>query len=185
MANGILTLAPTYWDNDGTLELTCWSGGVAYWGDKYITDRTQEDIAEWEELRQKVISQTATEDEFSAWLNMSLRGCLNYKDFNRYGRILIYLAQIATQIRYPYTPKINWRINDNITSEEVNKLLSNIQTIRDLTGNPPQTPQVPTEIKDYNDANDIERILAVGNQTIINTQLGFRYCGDTYAGGAY
>lgn len=159
---------------------------MAYIDDEIvITDRTQDDVIHWEQLRNKVIEQTATDAELTEWLTMELRGCLNYKDFNRWGRILNYLATQGIQVVYPTIPKTDWEVNDDISQDELDKLFANLQVVRNITGTPRQTPQVPTEIKDYNDANTIETILKVGNETIVNTQLGWKYCGDVYAGNTY
>lgn len=57
--------------------------------------------------------------------------------------------------------------------------------IRNLTGIPTPTPQVPTAIVGFGDVNAIEEILVTGEETIHNTQLGFRYCGEIYSNGSY
>lgn len=153
---------------------------------EYITDRTINDVNEWYELRTKVINDTATEDELIRWLLMEeIRGCLNYKDFNRWGTLLKFLAKKGIQIAYPTVPKTNWKVNDNITHSDITELLANVRVVRNLTGVPHSTPQVPSSIMDYRDANAIETILKVGYETIINTQLGFRYCGEIYSGNTY
>lgn len=153
--------------------------------DFLITDRTADDVRYWQELRDKVINDTATDEELAEWLTMELKGCLNYKDFNRINTILNYLRTKGIQVVYPTEPKTDWEINDEVTQTEINNFLANIQVIRNIKGTPSASPQVPSAITDYNDMNDIETILLIGDETLHNTQLAWKYSGEINSGGSY
>lgn len=97
------SLKKVYWDNDGTTELVHWKNDTLVI--PMVTDRTIDDVIDWETLRNKIINQTATASEIAEWKTYEMRGCLNHTDFNRYGKVLKYLAVSANQITYPYPPK--------------------------------------------------------------------------------
>lgn len=152
-----------------------------------VTDRTAEDVKRWKYLRDKGFANFTRDEQYEWWDGM--KGAYNKGDLNRVGEALNYLRDrllSANYITYQtnFTAKTNWRINSVPTADDLTHYLQCVSNIREAMAQFPTTPPTPTDIGalDYEEANNIEKIL-IDVETLINNMLAARhFCGDVYAG---
>ena len=160
-----------------------------------ITDRTAEDVKYWEHLRNKGFADM-TEAERAEWLAGTLKGAYNAGDLNRVGEALNYLRDRLLSANYityrtNFTAKTDWTIASIPTHDDVVHYKTCVATVRKAMAQFPTTPPAPKTTGgtldnigalDYEEANNIEKIL-LDVETLINNMLAARhYCGDVYAG---
>lgn len=184
--------------------------------DDLVYDRTQADVDRVKELTKKMqqgvqsavipanvlvadINQTTlakqvlTESDVAEW-KAGMKGAWNYKDINRVGEAVEYLAQRyaaipdeieeyrvnksvgeSSDFSVPYTPgdisvtaKKNWTVADIMSKAAAKTFLEDLIMVRKQLTLPSDTPLVPTNLDgmDYNTANDIEKMLSVINTTL-------------------
>lgn len=127
-----------------------------------VYDRTDEDVARWEELRQKGFA-SMTEEERVAWL-AGMKGAYTPAiDMNRVGNAIAYLGDSLSGYGYIVNvdPKTDWTEQDIPTLEQLEEYLANVRTIREALPILPGTPHCPEDMDELTveDANAIERIL--------------------------
>lgn len=155
-----------------------------YYGLQLITDRTQADVEYAKNLHEKGLSKM-TAEELKEWAN-GLKGWYDYRDLNRVGEAIIYVRDRLKAVGevVAVEPKIDWTLNDLPTYGAIAEYLNNIEILRNVITVPANTPETPTSgvLLNYEEANDIERILAVLESLITNIERIYFYSNDIYAG---
>lgn len=153
-----------------------------------ITDRTAEDVRRWESLRNKGF-ENMTEEERAEWLADDMKGAYHKGDLNRVGEALNELHNKLLQAGYityqtTFTAKTNWTVASIPTADDLKHYLKSVGVIREALTQFANTPPTPTNTRalNYEEANNIEKILS-DVETLINNMLATRYfCGDIFAG---
>jgi len=152
--------------------------------DTLITDRTFSDFARWLELRNKGHAKM-TAAEKAEW-GAGMKGAYNYTDLNRVGEAMNYIRDrlVAAHYMCDVVSKTDWAAADIPTATDLTAYLDKVACIRETLAQLPTTPATPenTGGLDYQEANDIERIL-LDVDLLINNMLAARYfCGELYSG---
>ena len=164
--------------NSRTVETTL------YYGLQLITDRTKEDVARALKLSEKGLeNMTAAElEEYLA----GLKGAYNASDLNRVESAVKYVADRFTVAGMH--PEVDvyvlWDRSIYPESAEMDRYLANIITLRALLPMTEDVPQVPPDMDklNYEEANDIEKILLAVDDAITRISKSWYYSGDIYAG---
>lgn len=84
----------------------------------------------------------------------------------------------------PTKPKI-WTKKDIPTAEEMKTYLTRVRAVREKLPLPERAPQVPQDMDGltFEEANDIERILVMANETIDRMKKSRVFSGELQAGG--
>ena len=128
-----------------------------------ITDRTQNDVAYWSDLRQMIIERTASVEQWREW-RTGTKGSYNATDLNRVGIAVKEIGNIITELYSPVivNPKTNWTISDIPTPTQMQNYLNDIESVRSSVASVlisiPSTPS-SMDYLTYGLANDIEQIL--------------------------
>lgn len=152
-----------------------------------ITDRTEGDVKHWEKLRNKGYA-AMTDAERAEWDAGTMKGAYNVSDLNRVGTALNYmcdrLAEASYISPYAFTAKTDWAAADIPTAADLTNYLNYVSQIREAFSRYANTPPTPENIGalDYQDANDIEKILVDVNTLLTNMIAALFYCGDIYSG---
>jgi hypothetical protein len=75
-----------------------------------------------------------------------------------------------------------WAEGDYFDESELERYLSNLNTLRSAIAVLQSTPQTPDNYNTWQQANDIERILVDLEDSLDRLSLGFWYCGEAYCG---
>jgi len=152
-----------------------------------VTDRTAADLARWLDLRNKGYAKM-TEAERAEWDAGNMKGAYNVSDLNRVGAALNYLRDRLAEASYlsqvAFVAKTDWTATDVPTASDLFSYLRYVSIIREALAQYATTPATPsyTGGLDYQEANDIERIL-LDVDMLINNMLAARYyCGELYSG---
>ena len=130
--------------------------------DNLITDRTDRDVQEWEQLRAKGLS-GMTAEELSKWLSGMKGSYSPHIDMNRVGSAMQYVASwlqdLGSDIRV--SPKTDWANGDVPSLADLNHYLEDLRTLRAAVSVLPTTPAVPSDLDGLTiqEANAIEKIL--------------------------
>ena len=145
---------------------------------RWITDRTDDDVAQVKALALKAKSGTWTEKEQAEWV-AGMKGALSYMDYNR---IESGIQEIATVLNASVSVKTDWDVNGYLTASDASRWLSNIGAIRSLCSGKSDTPETPTSLNylHYTIINQVEEIL-LDIETIANNHL--IYCSEPVCGG--
>lgn len=134
----------------------------------WIYDRTEEDV-----------------------INETPKGLVGYKDFNRIEGDVLELVNFLSSYGYTFdetmTIKTNWRRQMSLSASntnnipmfaDMNRILSNINTLKVNFELYPDTPQLPKTMEDatYQTFNDIEKILYDLHLVIPTIVQYFREC---------
>lgn len=155
-----------------------------YYGLQLITDRTKEDETRALKLSEKGLeNMTAAElEEYLA----GLKGAYNASDMNRVESAVKYIADRFTVVGMH--PEVNvyvlWSRDMYPEPAEMDRYLKNIGILRALLPMAPDVPPVPPDMDrlNYEEANDIEKILLAVDDAITRISKGWYYSGDIYAG---
>ena len=151
---------------------------------KLITDRTMADVDYAKGLHAKGLSRM-TADELAEWAG-GLKGWYDYRDLNRVGEAIIYVRDRLKAVGevIDVETRIDWTFNDLPTYGAIAEYLSNIQMLRSVLTVPVNTPETPVSgvLLNYEEANDIERILEIIDSLIDKIKHGYIYSGEIYAG---
>lgn len=153
-----------------------------------ITDRTAADVQHWEYLRNKGYA-NMTELEQAEWLAGTMKGAYNKDDLNRVGEALNYLRDRLNEANYltyqtTFSAVTNWTVASIPTAEDLTHYLKCVSNVREAMAQFETTPPTPTDTGalNYEEANNIEKIL-IDIETLINNMIAARhFCGDIYAG---
>lgn len=145
---------------------------------RWITDRTDDDVAQVKALALKAKAGTWTEKEQAEWA-AGMKGALSYMDYNR---IESGIQEIASILNASVSVKTNWDVNEYLTVSDSSRWLSNIRTIRSLCSGKNYTPETPASLNHlhYTIINQVEEIL-LDIETIANNHL--IYCSEPVCGG--
>lgn len=152
-----------------------------------IIDRTQADVEYWRSLQQKGYA-AMTDDEKSAWDSGAMKGAYNASDLNRVGEALNYLHEALMNAGYIsrnlFVAKTNWAVTDIPTERELSEYLASVAHICSATAQFADTPLTPayTGTLNYNNANDIEKILLATERVLQNIRKASFFCDDLYSG---
>jgi hypothetical protein len=129
-----------------------------------IIDRTQADVnlvLEYDNIGYNNL----TPEQKAVW-NAGMKGALNASDLNRIENNIQYLASILEL--YNLNIKTNWQMSDVPRNNDFNRILSNLNALKDKFHlkydiSLPETPDLP--LNSYEKINDIENILYIINQS--------------------
>ena len=146
-----------------------------------ITDRTQADVEYAKSLHEKGLS-GMTAEELAEWTN-GLKGWYDYRDLNRVGEAMIYIRDRLKALGEVVNvqPRTDWSLTDLPTHSAIAEYLSNVEKLRSVMPVPIETP-VSGLLLNYEEANDIERILEFLEILIDKIEQAYLYSGEIYAG---
>lgn len=151
-----------------------------------ITDRDANDVARWENLRDKGFAQMTTAER-TEWAK-PMKGAYNYTDLNRVGAALNYVRSRLVEYSYlpanAFTARVDWAVGEIPTLEDLTKYLGYVSTVRQALAQLPTTPPAPPFAwrLNYRDANDIERIIQDVDMLVTNMVSAWYFSGDLYCG---
>lgn len=153
-------------------------------GLQLITDRTKADADRALSLSIKGL-ENMTEEETEEYLS-DLKGAYNASDLNRVESAVSFIAErFAVAGLHPKVEVyILWNRSKFPHLSEMERYLANISTLRALLPMASDVPQVPPDMDhlNYEEANDIEKILLAIDDAITRITKGWYYSGDIYAG---
>lgn len=114
------------------------------------------------------------------------KGTYNATDLNRVGEAQAYLAGRFRACGYGVSiaPKLNWTMEDIPWQADMNRYLADLRALRGALRMMETTPPVPGSMAGltWEQANDIEKILADLEFLLNNMAAAWYYCGEIYAG---
>jgi hypothetical protein len=152
-----------------------------------VTDRTINDVDYWRSLQKKGYA-AMTDEEKAVWNSGTMKGAYNVSDLNRVGTALNYLRESLADAgyidRHLFVAKTDWTVTDIPTADDLSKYLTYVSRIRNATVHFPDTPLTPagTGTLNYNNANDIEKILLASEYILENIRAIWFFCDDLYCG---
>lgn len=147
-----------------------------------ITDRTGADVSNAKMLRLKIQSGSAlTETEISAFE----RGTCTKTMLNRIETAQKTLAEDLNNLQYKISisNKTDWIYTDIFDNANYERLLNNLEKLKDAFFTYPTTPQTPSYMYGFKEANDIEKILFDIEQLIKEMKENYIKCGTIQCGG--
>lgn len=156
---------------------------TAYYGLNLITDRTSGDVNKVKLLLDKISAGTITTEELEEF-KTAIKGAYNANDINRVGTAMNFVVDIFNGLCYnvDVSRDTNYTMQDIFSSKDIEKYLKDIEKIRMGFGVDFVAPKTPKKLNNYQEANDIERILENVYQFLQNMIAEFRYSGTFYAG---
>ena len=134
-----------------------------YYGLHLVTDRTQADVNA-----------------------RNAKGTYNASDLNRVGAAVEYIVKRLYSIGYVVNvyPRTDWKSEDFPNASDAKACLSNISALRNVLVMPEETPSVPVDMNGftYSEANNIEQILKIIEDSINRMVDANIYCGE-FCGG--
>ena len=90
---------------------------------------------------------------------------------------------VGPEIHYK-TVRHTWEMTDKPTTEQMEVYLQNVANIRSALVLPPETPELPPDMKKlwWYEANNIERVLEIVDETMTKISAAWYYSGELYAG---
>lgn len=148
---------------------------------RLITDRTMADVEYAKRLHSKGLS-GMTADELEEWAN-GLKGWYDYRDLNRVGEAMIYVRDRLKTVGgvVDIEPRTDWSLSDLPTYSAIAEYLSNVEKLRSALSVQMETPTSGL-LLNYEEANDIERILEIADSLIDKIKQAYLYSGEIYAG---
>lgn len=148
-----------------------------------IWDRTQADVDRVTYLRQVLKAGTATATERTEY-NGTPKGTYTASDLNRVNTAVNTVAAALTSAGYPYDPqaKTNWAKNSVFLASDMATYIAGVQGLRDVFAVLPTTPDTPADVADFQQANDLEKIVEDVYQLYNNMIDSQFYLGDLYLG---
>lgn len=155
-----------------------------YSGLNLITNRTAQDVARWQALRDKGWT-AMTDEEKAEWLG-AMKGCYGYTDMNRVEGAVALLAQKVSALGYLYSPtvKMNWTRQDVPTRADFERYLGNVEGLRNAIPVFPSTPSAPNIYSrlNYRSANELEEILLDVDLIANNIPKTWHFAGEINVG---
>lgn len=149
-----------------------------------ITDRTQEDVERYIELKSKGF-RGMTVAEKTEW-ETDLKGAYNDSDMNRVENAVEYVANRLTEAGYVVAPvvKKNWNGTAKPTLIDLKNYMKNIADIRAALATFETTPEAPSTERrlNFQAANAIEQILIDVDDLIQRMISVYLYSGELYSG---
>ena len=118
------------------------------------------------------------------YVTTDFKGCLNASDANRIENNTEYIARKASEYGYPIDLIYGkWEMSDLPRVSDIDRMLYNIDALRNKLYVYKDTPAVPDSLLSYTEANDTERILYDIESIIDKIAATFMYCGEAFCGG--
>ncbi len=145
-----------------------------------VYDRTQADvdfaiktIAEW------IAANTAG----NPLVVYDLKGCLNVSDMNRIEGNIAYLSEQFNQLMYPPDTSVKtWGVDGLPTGDDIARIIANVRALIAAFYQQPQAPEVPEDMRNYSEINDIEKNLALIKELLDGMVASFRKSGTFTSG---
>ena len=156
-----------------------------------IFDRTQNDVDTAIRLRNEKVKfdpitmQPINLDELTpAELQILNKGTFNYTDLNRIENKQEELKNLFNDMGYWNTPITNkvWGENDIFNADEFQRIIDNINVLRESFFVYKSTPNTPPISYHYNDINALEKILYDLDVMINDVKSRYRRCGTFRCG---
>ncbi len=145
----------------------------------WITDRTQSDVDEVEQLFERAKAGTWTEEEQAKWA-AGMKGALSYTDFNR---IESGIQELSGIVGATVSVKTDWLSNGYLTVSDAARWLVNINAIRSKCSGMSTTPAMPSTTLSrltFSQMNQLEQIL-FDVETLAGAHMS--YSGEVFTGG--
>lgn len=148
-----------------------------------ITDRSEVDVAYFRKLSDKVKNNIANAEEIAQYLK-GLKGTYTADDLNRVGAAVEFVAAALTAAGYAFVPTLrtDWTDADYFYPADLQEYLANIEGLRSTLAVWQETPETPTELKTYQQANDLEKIIEDVYQAYLNMAAAYFYLDELYMG---
>lgn len=152
---------------------------------EFITDRTEADVARWQELRRKGYWDMTPAEQVE-W-STGMKGCYGATDMNRVENAVAVLSERFTKLGYntpTLTIKTNWGYSDLPSATDITRYFGNVEALRSVRPLYPTTPTTPTveQRMTYEMANDLEKILFDIDDMTTKIASQQRYAGEIFAG---
>ena len=151
-----------------------------------ITDRSENDLMRILELdAQRFVDMTL--EEQTEWL-AGLKATYNASDLNRVGGFILDLAEKLHDIAgitVDVAPKVDWNMTDIPTQAQLNKYISDIQTVKAALNF--VSPEIPDTVSNLTleCANAIEQMCVNLNQALTRMEQSGFFCDELFSGEAY
>ncbi len=149
-----------------------------------VVDRTlldvQNALAQIEMWRTQVANgQTPTVTE--------LKGCLNATDLNRIEANTKYISQFIREYGFQtnVTTKVDWTDECLPNVDDVNRIIDNIEEIRNKYYEPAGMPSLPQTMVSFSDINAIEQSLLLFREMLLGMVGAFRRSGTFVSGSSF
>lgn len=147
-----------------------------------IFDRSEADVAFAKQQIQQWIDQVLTGNPVETY---DLKGCLNLSDLNRIEGNIRYLSDELGELQYGTSVSCKeWERRGLPTEQDVRRIISNIQIIIDAYYRGENSPNLPDDMSNYHQINDIERNLNDIKQLLDAMIQSFPKSGTLQSGGA-
>ena len=146
-----------------------------------ICNRTKQDVENAKILRENLQNgETLTNEQ----IQVLERGTITINTLNRIEQKQSELEGVLNELRYMvHIPtKTDWTAGDIFTFQDHQRLLSNLDSLKQAYYTYITTPDTPTYVFDWQKANDIEKILVDIEKMINDMILRFRECGTFECG---
>lgn len=149
-----------------------------------ITDRTAADVGRWRELHDKGWEAMSAAEQ-AEWTS-GMKGAYKHTDMNRVESAVRELAgrfaERGTELSL--STKTDWTRTGWPTAADMNRYYRNVAAIRSAVVVDLKTPSVPTIATrlDYEQANNIEKILLAVDNWLDRIDDSQMYAGDIYLG---
>lgn len=112
-----------------------------------------------------------------------LKGCMNYTDFNRIEQDINYIADILTNSGYYVTIETKqWNMSDKPRISDIERIIKNVNSILNTFYKDPNSPNVPTNMNNYLQVNDLEENLFFLEKLLKKNIDSFLECGTFECG---
>lgn len=117
---------------------------------------------------------------------LNAKGTYNAEDLNRVGEAMGYIASRFQAMGYDINiqSRTDWGISDIPLQADMVQYIADLKDLRNAVAVFPDTPYVPNTMAylNYYQANDIEQMLLVLNETIDKIIGSWYYCAELYSG---
>lgn len=161
-----------------------------YYGLHLVTDRTRDDVDRAKYLRGLWGEDgfNGTSAELAEWM-AGLKGAYNAADLNRVESAVAYLRDKLAEeygTSVGAQTKIDWQRGEEPNEADLARYLGNVGKLRAALTLPTETPELPTDMTElwWYEANDMERVLEIVDETMTKIKAAWHYSGELYGGEA-
>lgn len=150
--------------------------------DTLITDRTADDVEEWNALRQLGLP-SMTGEQLATW-NSGMKGAYKASDFNRVSEAYNYLAEIMKTlgiISYYAPLKTTWETGETPLVEQRAAYIDGIAQLKNAVSASGSLPS-SLDALTYTDANNIETVLINVYRRIQEMDSSIPHSGEWFSG---
>lgn len=148
-----------------------------------ITDRNASDVLDLANLLSIPYEKWTEEQKEKFGLGNS-KGAYNASDLNRVGAAVNYVAGLLTDWGYPYYPdmRTDWAADDYFYAADLRNYLAAVEGLRQRLAARESTPLTPDEVRNHQQANDIEKIIEDVHLLLQNMIAELPYADMIYSG---